>query len=71
MKIIETKNDIKISGAKINTAGRPEGLAPYLNYVNLSLIIGLPASGKSSLIKTLLNGTKDERLYNNITKHYY
>ena len=71
MKIIETKNNIKISGAKINTAGRPEGLAPYLNYVNLSLIIGLPASGKSSLIKTLLNGTKEERLYNNIFHSIY
>lgn len=71
MKIIETKNNIKIQGAKINTAGRPDGLAPYLNYVNLSLIIGLPASGKSSLIKTLLNGTKEDRLYNNIFHSIY
>lgn len=71
MKIIEKKNDIEITGAKLNTANRPENLSPFLQYVNMSLIIGLPASGKSSLIKTLLNGTKKDNLYNDIFHSVY
>lgn len=71
MKIIENKLDIPLKGAKFATGNRPDGLAKFLNYVNLSLIIGLPASGKSSLIKTLLNGTKEHRLYNNIFHSVY
>ena len=42
-----------------------------MNYYNLSLIIGLPASGKSSLIKTLLNGSKTDNLYNNVFHSVY
>ena len=33
--------------------------------------MGLPASGKSSLIKTLLNGTKEDNLYNNVFNSVY
>ena len=71
MKIIEKKNDIEIKGAKFLTADRPDNLSPFLNYYNLSLIIGLPASGKSSLIKTLLNGSKTDNLYNNVFHSVY
>lgn len=71
MKIIEKKTDIEIKGAKLSTANRPENLSKFLNYVNTSLIIGLPASGKSSLIKTLLNGTKKDNLYNNVFHSVY
>ena len=71
MKIIEKKNDIQIKGAKFSTAGRPENLSDFLNYLNLTLIIGLPASGKSSLIKSLLNGTPENNLYNNVFNSVY
>ena len=66
MKIIEKKSDIEIKGQKFATADRPSNLSPFLNYYGLSLIIGLPASGKSSLIKTLLNGSTKDNLYNNV-----
>ena len=39
--------------------------------MNLTLLIGLPASGKSSLIKALLNGTPQNNLYNNIFNSVY
>ena len=71
MKILEKKNDIEIKGAKFATAGRPKNLSPFLNYINLTLIIGLPASGKSSLIKTLLRGTPQDNLYNNVFHSVY
>jgi len=71
MKIIENQNNIKVAGAKFNTADRPQNLEPFLNYVNCTLIIGLPASGKSSLIKTLLNGTSESNLYNNVFNSVY
>ena len=71
MKIIEKKNDIQVKGAKFLTADRPDNLSSFLNYYNLSLIIGLPASGKSSLIKTLLNGSKTDNLYNNVFHSVY
>lgn len=71
MKIIEKKTDIQIKGAKFTTADRPENLSKFLNYYNLSLIIGLPASGKSSLIKTLLNGSRSDNLYNNVFHSVY
>lgn len=71
MKILEKKTDIDIQGAKFSTAGRPENLSSFLNHVNLSLIIGLPASGKSSLIKALLNGTRQNNLYNNVFNSVY
>jgi len=71
MKIIERQNDIKVSGTKFKTGDRPENLENFLNYVNCSAIIGLPASGKSSLIKTLLYGTKDSNLYNNVFNSVY
>ena len=71
MKIIEKESNIEIKGAKFNTADRPDNLSNFLNYVNLTLIIGLPASGKSSLIKTLLNGTSEDNLYNNVFNSVY
>ena len=71
MKIIERQNNIKVSGTKFKTGDRPDNLEPFLNYVNCSAIIGLPASGKSSLIKTLLYGTKDSNLYNNVFNSVY
>ena len=71
MKIIERQNNIEISGAKFATADRPTNLEPFLNHVNCSAIIGLPASGKSSLIKTLLYGTKESNLYNNVFNSVY
>ena len=71
MKIIEKESGIETKGAKFHTAGRPENLSDFLNYVNLSIIIGLPASGKSSLIKTLLNGTNENNLYNNVFNSVY
>lgn len=71
MKVIERQNNIEVSGTKFATADRPENLEPFLNYVNCSAIIGLPASGKSSLIKTLLYGTKDSNLYNNVFHSVY
>jgi len=71
MKIIEINTNIKMKGAKMNTASRPKDLAPFLNHVNLTIVCGLPASGKSSLIKTLLNGTKESNLYNNIFHSVY
>ena len=71
MKIIERESGIEAKGAKFHTAGRPENLSDFLNYVNLTLIIGLPASGKSSLIKTLLNGTNEDNLYNNVFNSVY
>jgi len=64
MKIEEKFNDIKFRGAKMKTVDRPTNLSPFLNHFGLSLIIGLPASGKSSLIKNLLMGTKQDNLYN-------
>ena len=54
MIIEEKDNNILIKGAKMTTAGRPQGLNPMLNYFGLSLIIGLSHSGKSSLIKSFL-----------------
>jgi AAA+ ATPase superfamily predicted ATPase len=71
MKIKETDSNIKINGAKFNTGDRPKQLSPFLPYVNMSLIIGLPASGKSSLIKSLLNGTKQNNLYNDVFHSVY
>jgi len=71
MKIKLIENNIKVNGAKFNTADRPSDLEPFLNYVNCTLIIGLPASGKSSLIKTLLNGTSESNLYNNVFNSVY
>ncbi len=71
MKIIERQNNIKVSGTKFKTGDRPDNLEPFLNSVNCSAIIGLPASGKSSLIKTLLYGTKDSNLYNNVFNSVY
>jgi len=71
MKIIEKDSGIEPTGAKFHTADRPDNLSAFLNYVNLTLIVGLPASGKSSLIKTLLNGTKEDNLYNNVFNSVY
>ena len=71
MKIIERESNIQVNGAKMATADRPDNLSSFLNYYGLSLIIGLPASGKSSLIKTLLNGTKSDNLYNNVFHSVY
>ena len=71
MKVIERQNNIKVSGTKFKTGDRPDNLEPFLNYVNCSAIIGLPASGKSSLIKTLLYGTKESNLYNNVFHSVY
>ena len=71
MKIKLIENNIKVKGAKFNTADRPKNLENFLNYVNCTLIIGLPASGKSSLIKTLLNGVKESNLYNNVFNSVY
>ena len=71
MKIVERQNNICVKGAKLSTADRPENLADFLNYVNLTLIIGIAGSGKSSLIKNLLHGTKECALYNNIFHSVY
>tara|TARA_R100000654_G_scaffold24893_3_gene48114 strand:- start:1399 stop:2145 length:747 start_codon:yes stop_codon:yes gene_type:complete len=71
MKIIEKKNNIEIQGAKFATASRPPNLSKFLNFLNLTLIVGLPASGKSSLIKNLLNGTPQDNLYNNVFNSVY
>jgi len=71
MKIDEKSNDIKFRGAKMKVVDRPKELSKFLNHFGLSLIIGLPASGKSSLIKNLLMGTKEDRLYNKIFHSVY
>jgi len=71
MKIVERQNNIKVNGTKFKVGDRPKNLEPFLNYVNCSAIIGLPASGKSSLIKTLLYGTKESNLYNNVFNSVY
>lgn len=71
MKILEKQSNIKINGAKMSTAGRPDNLSNFLNYVNLTLILGLPASGKSSLIRQLLMGTRENNLYNNVFHSVY
>ncbi len=71
MKILEKDSKIKINGAKMDTADRPKNLSKFLQYVNLSLIIGLPASGKSSLIRQLLMGTRDDNLYNDVFHSVY
>ncbi len=71
MRIIEKSNDIEINGAKFHTAERPKNLSKFLNFINLTIIIGLPASGKSSLIKTLLLGTPQNNLYNNVFHSVY
>lgn len=71
MKIIEKKSNIEVQGAKMATADRPDNLSPFLNYYGLSIIIGLPASGKSSLIRTLLNGSRNDNLYNNVFHSVY
>jgi len=68
---VERQNNIKVNGTKFKTGDRPKNLEPFLNYVNCSAIIGLPASGKSSLIKTLLYGTKESNLYNNVFNSVY
>jgi len=71
MKIKLIENNIKVKGAKFSTGERPKDLEPFLNHVNCSAIIGLPGSGKSSLIKTLLYGTEDSKLYNNMFHSVY
>ena len=71
MKIKLIQNDIKVKGAKFATGERPDNLEPFLNNVNCSAIIGLPGSGKSSLIKTLLYGTQESNLYNNVFNSVY
>jgi len=71
MKIVERQNNIKVNGTKFKVGDRPKNLEPFLNFVNCSAIIGLPASGKSSLIKTLLYGTKESNLYNNVFNSVY
>jgi len=71
MKIVEKLTNVECNGAKISGSDRPDGLVDWLNFVNITLIIGLPASGKSSLIQTLLNGTNTHRLYNNIFHSVY
>lgn len=68
MIIEEKDNNISIKGAKMTTAGRPENLNPILNYFGLSLIIGLSHSGKSSLIKSLL---QNKKLYNKMFHSVY
>ncbi len=68
MKIRERKNQIEIYGSKMKTSDRPSGLAPFLNYYGVSLLIGLPASGKSSLIKNMLY---QKKLYNKIFHSIY
>jgi len=71
MKIKLIENNIKVKPAKFATGERPKDLEPFLNHVNCSAIIGLPGSGKSSLIKTLLYGTEDSKLYNNVFNSVY
>lgn len=71
MKIEEKNSNIKLKGAKISTADRPENLSKFLNYNNLTLIIGLPGSGKTSLVHQLLNGTKTDNLYNDVFHSVY
>ena len=71
MKIIEKKSGIITKGAKFKTGGRPPNLSKFLNWVNMTAIVGLPNSGKSSLIKTLLNGTKADNLYNKVFNSVY
>ena len=71
MKIKEIQNNIVIKSPKLSTSSRPDNLAEFLNYVGLQLIIGLPGSGKTSLIYNLLNGTKQNNLYNNIFHSIY
>tara|TARA_R100000664_G_C2737379_1_gene126550 strand:- start:153 stop:887 length:735 start_codon:yes stop_codon:yes gene_type:complete len=68
MKIKERKNNIEIYGSKMKTSDRPKGLADFLNFYGVSLLIGLPASGKSSLIKNLLY---QKKLYNKIFHSIY
>ena len=64
MKIKEIQNNIIIKSPKLSTSNRPVNLSEFLNYVGLQLIIGLSGSGKTSLIYNLLNGTKQNNLYN-------
>ena len=71
MKIKEIQNNIKITAPKLSTSGRPSNLADFLNYVGLQIIIGLSGSGKTSLIYNLLNGTKQNNLYNNVFHSIY
>ena len=71
MKIKEIQNNIKITAPKLATSGRPSNLADFLNYVGLQIIIGLSGSGKTSLIYNLLNGTKQNNLYNNVFHSIY
>ena len=71
MKIKEIQNNIVIKSPKLSTSSRPDNLSEFLNYVGLQLIIGLPGSGKTSLIYNLLNGTKQNNLYNNIFHSIY
>jgi len=71
MKIKEIQNNIKITAPKLSTSNRPSNLADFLNYVGLQIIIGLSGSGKTSLIYNLLNGTKQNNLYNNVFHSIY
>ena len=71
MKIKEIQNNIIIKSPKLSTSSRPDDLAEFLNYVGLQLIVGLSGSGKTSLIYNLLNGTKQNNLYNNIFNSVY
>ena len=71
MKIKEIQNNIVIKSPKLSTSSRPDNLSEFLNYVGLQLIIGLPGSGKTSLIYNLLNGTKQNNLYNNVFHSIY
>ena len=68
MIIEEKENNILVKGAKMTTGDRPKDLNKILNYFGLSLIIGLSNSGKSSLIKSLLNNKK---LYNKMFHSVY
>jgi len=71
MKIKEIQNNIVIKSPKLSTSSRPDNLSEFLNYVGLQLIIGLSGSGKTSLIYNLLNGTKQNNLYNNVFHSIY
>ena len=71
MIIKEEPNVVKVRAASMNTADRPLELKPYLNFYGLSIIIGLPASGKTSLINALLTNTGKNRLYNKIFHSVY
>ncbi len=69
VKIIQ--NQVDIVPPKLETSTRPQGLAPFLNDYGLTTIIGLPASGKTSLIYNLVMGTKDHKLYNKMFNSVY